>query len=665
MIICFHMKYKSFSILFLAVSLVFGHMTFSDEENTATPVSKIYWIQNIPEAAIINDISSIESDLTELSYSENRFAILESTFQQSRELLGKNRTEIEAYIAKIEEMQRDTEENINKSSGDKEQLEKDILFLEKEIVAMSKRQEETKKYIKKILIENYTSETEEKTDISLYWILLEKTFGSHTSKRETLHILQNTASQLLERQNSTERELSELKTSLSKKIQTKTKILTRLENYQEELSNTKDIKKEVLAKTIEEQSIQRKIEKVTIKKQTLAVKIEEKFAEYEKSLQSKVTQYDCQTRSSGVCVWMRGYVQAEKDLINNKVVVNNWVWPSVPEKGFWYHFRDQKYFTALNQHHTWLDILISPWMPIHSIGDGYILITQNPTSIFPGLIIIKHPAGLMSMYTGVVPGDRTVFSQVKSGDIIATSREYTEHSGKNNVHIELYENGSQVDLLDKMDTSGLSANTIPARYGWKYIDDVSKKTDTPNISLLKKQIGFFYLEWETEGERQQSLLDNYASSTFRNRNIWVEESIAESIDPTFVLCVGLAESTLGKNLTTEGNIGNVWNTDSGARRDYDGPRAGIRAISSVVNNRYLWKYMSIDQLSGWGNPIGPIYASSQTNWHENIVKCMSAIKWKYVWNKSNFRLTKASLLMYQKEWFSSKIDTEKKSEKSV
>lgn len=648
------MKYKSFSILFLAVSLVFGHMTFSDVGNGTILVSKTLWLQNIPEAAIINDINSIQSDLSELSYSENRFAILESTFQQSRELLGKNRAEIEAYIAKIEEMQRDIEQNINKSSADKEQLEKDILFLEKEIVAMSNRQKETKKYIKKILIDNHKWETEEKTDTSLYWMLFEKTFGSHASERESLHILQNTASQMLDRQNATEIELSELRTSLSKKIRAKTQILIRLGNYQEELYDTKDVKKELLAKTIEEQSLQRKIERVTIKKQTLAVKIEEKFAEYEKSLQSKVTQYDCQTKSSGVCVWMRGYVQAEKDLVTNKIVVSNWAWPSVPVKGFWYHFRDQKYFTALNQHHTWLDILVSPWMPIHTMGDGYILIKQSPTSVFPGLVIIKHPAWLMSMYTGVIPGDRALFSQVKSGDIIATSREYTVHSGKNNVHIELYENGSQIDPLDKMDMSGLSVSTIPARYGWKYIDDISKNTGVPNISTLKKQIGFFHLAWETEGERQQSLLDTYASSDFRDRNVWVEESIAESIDPTFVLCVGLAESTLGKNLTTDWNIGNVWNTDSGARRKYDGPRAGIRAISSVVNNRYLGKYQTIDQLSGWGNPIGPIYASSQTNWHENIVKCMSAIKGKYVWNKSNFRLSRASLLMYEKEWFSAK-----------
>jgi hypothetical protein len=122
--------------------------------------------------------------------------------------------------------------------------------------------------------------------------------------------------------------------------------------------------------------------------------------------------------------------------------------------------------------------------------------------------------------------------------------------------------------------------------------------------------------------------------------MWIEESMRESVDPSFVLCVWFAESTLGQNLTTAGNIGNVGNTDSGDRRDYDGPRAWVRAIAAVVNNRWLWHYNTIDQLSGWGNPRGPIYASSPTNWHENIVKCMSALKGKYIGNYSSFRIVK-------------------------
>ncbi len=142
-------------------------------------------------------------------------------------------------------------------------------------------------------------------------------------------------------------------------------------------------------------------------------------------------------------------------------------------------------------------------------------------------------------------------------------------------------------MLEKIDLSALSASNVPARYGWKYIDDLKQQQKNPSITKLLKTIGFFHLEGDTEAERQQTLLDTFASEDFRNREIWVEESIAESIDPTFVLCVGLAESTLGKHLTTSGNIGNVGNTDSGARRDYTDSRSGIRAISSVVNNRWL------------------------------------------------------------------------------
>jgi len=80
--------------------------------------------------------------------------------------------------------------------------------------------------------------------------------------------------------------------------------MTRLESYREELENTQEMKKEVLSKTIAEQSLQRKIEKVAIKKQTIAVKIETKFAEYEQNLLAKVSQYNCETQRTPVCIWI-------------------------------------------------------------------------------------------------------------------------------------------------------------------------------------------------------------------------------------------------------------------------------------------------------------------------------------------------------------------------
>lgn len=649
------MKYKYFTILFLAVSASLGHIAFSLEGNSSQSQSVSWWMESLPEASIIRDINSFQEDFYDISDSKQRLSNIENTFLESKKLLRKNRNEVEDYLQKLEIMRNDTEKSIENNREKKQQLEQNILNLENEKKHIQSRQEETKDSIKKIIINNSRIASSEKNNNSIFQKLLQKSFWEDFLQKDTLNIFQETASQLLERQKSLENELIELEKTLNSRILAKNQILTRLENYKEELSDTEEVKKEILSQTIHEERLQRKIEKVAIKKQAVTVKLEEKFAEYEKNLQTKMSEYNCESRKSSVCVWLSWYIQAEKELLTSSTSSEEWNWATKPDEGFWYHFRDQKYFTNMNTHHTWLDILVSAGKPIYAMSNGYILMKQNPKTNFPWIVIVKHSGWLMSMYIGVLPGNNTVFSQVKTGDIIATSREYNDHSGKNNVHIELYENGVQIDPLEKMDLSSVSPSMVPARYGWKYIDDLKKNQVSPVVADMRKQIGFFHLEWDTEKERQNNLLKTYASSDFKDRNVWVEESIAESVDPTFVLCVGLAESTLGKNLTTDGNIGNVWNTDSWARRDFDGPRTGIRAISSVVNNRFLWKYNSIDQLSGWWNPKGPIYASSQSNWHENIVKCMSAIKGKYVGNRTSFRLSRASLLMYEREWFLQKI----------
>ena len=58
----------------------------------------------------------------------------------------------------------------------------------------------------------------------------------------------------------------------------------------------------------------------------------------------------------------------------------------------------------------------------------------------------------------------------------------------------------------------------------------------------------------------------------------------------------------------------------------------------TLNNRYLGHYTQINQLSRYGNPDGTIYASSPDHWHNNIIKCMSAIKGYQVPDDYNFRL---------------------------
>ena len=120
--------------------------------------------------------------------------------------------------------------------------------------------------------------------------------------------------------------------------------------------------------------------------------------------------------------------------------------------------------------------------------------------------------------------------------------------------------------------------------------------------------------------------------------MWVEESVAGKIDPSVVMCIGLAESSLGRHLKTPYNIGNVGNTDDGSTYQFDSPRSGVYWVVRTLNNDYLKNYTSIDQLSRYGNKTGPIYASSDTNWHNNMVNCLSALKGRYVGDEYPFRL---------------------------
>lgn len=288
----------------------------------------------MPEASIITDINAVQQDLYELAYSEKRFADMEQTFLESKTLLSQTRENLEEYIVKIEKMQTDVEENISVSTEQKKQLEEEIILLDEEMKNIKKRQEETKSYIRKMLADEYKMEMRESSDMSLHGMLFEKTFGLQMSQKDTINSLQNSATQLLERQKSIEEQLQKMDDMRAQKIEAKKRILTRLENYQEELKNTQDMKKEVLSETIAEQSIQRKIEKVTIKKKAIATKIETKFAEYEKNLQTKIAQYNCDTQKSKVCVWIRGYIRAEKELISSGAIIDIWSWPILPQKGF-------------------------------------------------------------------------------------------------------------------------------------------------------------------------------------------------------------------------------------------------------------------------------------------------------------------------------------------
>jgi hypothetical protein len=59
------------------------------------------------------------------------------------------------------------------------------------------------------------------------------------------------------------------------------------------------------------------------------------------------------------------------------------------------------------------------------------------------------------------------------------------------------------------------------------------------------------------------------------------------VDVDLGMCIGYAETSMGRAFASANNIGNVGNNDRGDRVDKASPEAGARAIYVTLNNQYL------------------------------------------------------------------------------
>ncbi len=639
-------------------------MVFSQSEitppDTITPPLHEDLSVFIPDMQLLGIFQTKEEELDALGASRSRFTDITKTLLEYQNISSQKREYQEKSLYELRILQKNIKNNKTASEIEKRKLEKDIATLTSENILLEKKQAETKALLKKFYQQWYFYDLQWEQDITLMSLLLPKSFWTSIKESEILDIMKVTSQSLLARQKENQEKIIKIQKAIESQNDQKTRIITRMERYDAELATTESLEAQLLEKTISRQwAIKNNLKNNQKNTKTLTEKFEQKFAEYEKDIQKYSEQHKCNTEKSAICTWILGYIKAEKELRLQEERVSTFVWPTSTEKGFWFHFRDQKYHNIHQEHHTGLDIIAPEKTSVVAANDGYIIATRKSTKWFPGVVIMKHRNGFMTVYRNINPSKEIeLFNIIKKWDTIGTVGVSKEHSEKNNLHIEMYLRGILIDPLEKMSFENTDIKNIPWRYGWKYIDDIKKTKKEIDIPAIQKIIGFFYIPGETELERQKNMLDKYAGTAFRDQKMWIEESISESVDPSFVLCVWFAESTLGQNLTTAGNIGNVGNTDGGDRRDYDGPRAWVRAIAAVVNNQWLGHYKTIDQLSGWWNPRGPIYASSPTNWHENIVKCMSALKGKYIGNYSPFRLNAADLFNYEKAGYKRIIETE-------
>jgi len=430
------------------------------------------------------------------------------------------------------------------------------------------------------------------------------------------------------------------------------------------LEEKKDFKKNVLEISKGKEDLYKKYiqEKIEIEK-WLKLKVSNERTKFFKTTKKILWDYNCEfiklknlnLEQSGLtekCFNLNKIISLEAKLEENKIeyddtkeAYNIFNWPVMPSKGISAYYHDVWYQKMFNSEHEWIDILVDQSTSIQAPLDWYVISIKKPFDTSYSYIALKHSNWYVTVYGHVSESFVNKYDYVKSGEIIWKTwwTFWTKWAWYvttwPHLHFEIFdENRWNIDPLKYLDVSYLDFDTILDSYKLDFFIDFKERTWKEYEEKKKITWKIFSLDWVNEIERQKSLLLKYARNDFNNWNMWIEESIRWNIDPTFMMCIWLAESSLWRNLKTSYNVWNVWNVDSGWTWSLKTPRAGVWWIWNTLNNKYLINYNKISQLS-WYWRIGnrPIYATSPLNWHRNIIKCMSVIKDQYIKDDYNFR----------------------------
>lgn len=311
-------------------------------------------------------------------------------------------------------------------------------------------------------------------------------------------------------------------------------------------------------------------------------------------------------------------------------------WPTYPITKILTIFKDPDFEKENGFKNLSLTISVDQWTPVYAMRDGIVYYVDN-NSWSINWVLIMHTDGYVSSYAYlnkiyVKQGD-----YVRRWQVIGQSgwEAWTEWAGFvskwENLTFSIFKDWVAVDPLTLLDLSVVvdKEEVLPEEYRLKYFNDqIVRPIDVSNVSLLK---------WETVDARAQTFLSSYAVGTYRNLAFWDQVVAWTNVDRDMVICIAFAESTLGKFLATDNNIGNVGNNDRWDRIAYNNPYNGARLIPLTLNNQYLGNYHTIKQLSRYGNSDWKIYASSPINWQSNVQKCLSKIKGFYIPEDYPFR----------------------------
>lgn len=321
------------------------------------------------------------------------------------------------------------------------------------------------------------------------------------------------------------------------------------------------------------------------------------------------------------------YIELLKQTDEREQRANPLGWPTLPISSFRTLFNSE--LTVGDQTETYSGIIVDSdqWAPLYAPADGFVYQIQSQSWITTNWMMLVHKNWYVTVFTSIMEATVQKNEMVKRWQIIGRvgGQPGTQWAGwfsyAPGVQMRVYKMGVAVDPLTILDLSVLkSKETLPSTYHSKYDIDMRSRNITIDFSSV------VYMDAPTPRERRLQFLQKVGAAPYNSIELWEAAAEGTNVDVDLGICIGYAETSLGRNFASANNIGNVGNNDRGDRVDKDSPIAGARAIYQTLNNQYLGGYHTLYELSGYGNKDGAIYASSEYNWQKNISKCLSSIK---------------------------------------
>ncbi len=313
-------------------------------------------------------------------------------------------------------------------------------------------------------------------------------------------------------------------------------------------------------------------------------------------------------------------------------------WPILPVTSIMTNFGDDVIVWDQQEVSTSIQLPANQGQEIFAPADAYVYYVQDQDGIGINWMLLMHKNGYISVFTNVQKVIAQQWTVVKRWEIIGLvgwqpgTRWAWWFSNTSHLSMSIFRDEKALDPLSVLDLSIFWSKTqVPEAFSAKYDNDNKVRNSVIDLSNIT------FVAGDTIDEKRNNFLAKFAKAPYNDLTMWETAAAGTNIDVDLGMCIGYAETSLGRHFASSNNIGNVGNNDRGDRVDKDSPLAGARSIYMTLNNWYLWGYHTIYELSGYGNKDGAIYASSEYNWQKNVSRCLSTIKWYIVPEDYPFR----------------------------